>query len=403
MPPMNISNSLHSRHGRFLPRAEHPNRREVLALTSYTPEQRTYPFMTEMDWQPLSVTHLLLCDWDMPCLLLSFCTNVTDLTFTFSRPADYGCSYYFVEDLRLQRLSTNIGHLLDNFLLGSFTDPAFSRITHLILFDDVPPSCDELVKLPSLTHLCLSHKTPIPALSDILSNLPHLRMLLTQWQKLEEIQPEDFCKTAEFTIRDVRFVMIETYEGVYEWELVAYGRPDDMWERARRFIAAKIAGEIEGDVFWLYAELVDPGSEEEPDSDSNDGEENNGSDHHDSGASSPAADNTELSVHQFFDWLCHNHPTDVARLTSTMDSDLSDTDTPSAAVDTVDAQSDSDGENRGEFDRLDDVTSSSPAGSLSELDEDEDSYFSDFEGQDVDTSPSSVDNSDIGDSGYPDC
>ncbi|KAJ7109019.1 hypothetical protein C8R43DRAFT_183830 [Mycena crocata] len=266
-----------------------PIRYRVLTVTAYTGRAPTYQFLQSRpdeasqhfdprnplcppswDFVRDAARHLCLHDVDYPLPFLDRCDRVVDLSLTIDKPREG--LFIFLEHMRLKRLSTNITNLLEHFTCqwGTLNHLAFSNITHLTLFDKKPPSWKKLAQLPSLTHLCLSDRTEVKAIRNILKHLPNLEMLLTQWQALDEIQPKEYCRAARF--KDPRFVMLETLVWVYEWELMARGRPDDMWDRARVFIDGKARGTISKKRFWLRTQLFDPGEiDDESDSDGEDG------------------------------------------------------------------------------------------------------------------------------------
>ncbi|KAJ7497738.1 hypothetical protein FB451DRAFT_1212577 [Mycena latifolia] len=233
-----------------------PIRYIAVAITPYKKRKPTYWFLKSLPPVFLRdrVRYLCLNDVEYPRGLMRKCSNVTDLSLSPATPA------YFehVEHLKnLQRLSTELGALLGD--CERLHQPLFANITHLSMFEERHSSCtwpwekwQELALLPSLTHLCLEEEITPSLLHGVLANCQTLRIFLNQFRDFERVQPEQYCEAVGVT--DVRYVMLETGERVYEWEISARGG-HDMWDRAQEFIANKERGAIPKSQFWLYADL----------------------------------------------------------------------------------------------------------------------------------------------------
>ncbi|KAJ6494952.1 hypothetical protein DFH09DRAFT_1337493 [Mycena vulgaris] len=310
-----------------------PMQYQTISLTQYTKRQPTFEFLKlkRPGFLRDRVRHLCLDQFEFPRYMLEKCTEVIDLSlrppelkapksttpgcttpefesnasefttleFTIPEPptpesTTQKAQPFITPDfiallgkMSLQRLSTIVRDLLGDFKKHHLDHTAFANITHLAMFDAVK-SCTweewhELEDLPSLTHLCLGDEISLSLLRGVLRNCKTLRVFINLWRDFKEIQPEEYCESVGMS--DARFVMLETGDWVYEWEIGVRGG-QDMWDRAQKFIADKERGAIHKSEFWLYgglweAELdPDPPSESEYDSDntiavSNDDSESN--------------------------------------------------------------------------------------------------------------------------------
>lgn len=225
----------------------HPHYRLAVVVTPNTErsDRSTYEAVTSLpaSFAQHAILHLCIDGVDSPRFMLERCRNIINLSLNPAR----GPYFPFLEVMRLQRLATHIRNLLEDFTWEPLTHAVFANITHLTMFDDVSrctwADWRDLQELPSLTHLCLNGEIAHSMLHGVLRRCRRLQILVNQWRDLEEIQPQDYCAAAG--VADERFVMLETGEWVYEWELSARGI-FDMWDQAKAFIAGKRNGAIPG-------------------------------------------------------------------------------------------------------------------------------------------------------------
>ncbi|KAJ7142292.1 hypothetical protein C8R44DRAFT_865645 [Mycena epipterygia] len=224
----------------------------AVALTAYSERKPTYSHLRSLPDLFLRerVKHLCLHEVNHTRGMLDTCCDIVDLSLNCASPA----LFPFLEPMSLKRLSTHIGDLLDDFTYETLSHSVFTNITHLTLFDRLYVGTwdewQDLVAIPALTHLCLSDEVSRSILHGVLEHCTALHLLVNQWRDLAEIQPEEYCAVAGVT--DPRFVMLETGDWVYEWELSARGCVD-MWDRASAFVADKKRGVIPESQFWLYS------------------------------------------------------------------------------------------------------------------------------------------------------
>jgi hypothetical protein len=138
-----------------------------------------------------------------------------------------------------------------------FTEPLFSRVTHLTLLrssDIYAERWDQwscLAALSALTHLCLTANLSSLIVPQLLAECPRLRAVVTTW--LGRTPPRVLLNAFSdmVTAPDARVVVTNVpyfYEG---WEKGAWSG-DDLWARVDDFIARKRRGEIEGMFFFLF-------------------------------------------------------------------------------------------------------------------------------------------------------
>lgn len=217
----------------------------AVALTAYSKHTPTYSHLRSLPDLFLRerVQHLCLHDVTHARGMLDTCCDIVDLSLNCASPA----LFPFLEPMSLRCLSTHIGDLLDDFTYETPSHSVFANITHLTLFDRICVSTwdewQDLSALPALTHLCLSDEVSRSILHGVLEHCPALHLLINQWRDRAEIQPEEYCAVVGVT--DLRFVMLETGDWVYEWELSARGCVA-IWDRASAFVADKKRGVITG-------------------------------------------------------------------------------------------------------------------------------------------------------------
>ncbi|KAJ7453264.1 hypothetical protein B0H11DRAFT_2071639 [Mycena galericulata] len=104
--------------------------------------------------------------------------------------------------------------------------------------------------LPALTHLCLNNSVPDQILHALLSDCPHLHLLVTLWYFL-------IARTAprDPPVSDPRFVVGSYKDFEDEWTAGAHGAPD-FWTLAEEFVARKRSGAIPG----VYCNPIPPRS-----------------------------------------------------------------------------------------------------------------------------------------------
>ncbi|KAJ7693439.1 hypothetical protein B0H17DRAFT_1060183 [Mycena rosella] len=235
---------------------------KVVALTPYTQRWPRYWPLWSMSPGFLrnTVRHLCLHKIEYPVGgMLYTCTEVVDLSLRPKArpPNDRGPLFFLLlEQMKdLQRLSTDFDILLDGF--ERLTHPIFHNITHLTMFNRIEgygwDKWKDLAVLPSLTHLCMREIITPDMFHGVLDNCQTLKVFVNWFRAaaFDELQPEwlkQYCMNLGVT--DVRFVMLEIQDWVYEWETGAR-KGENFWDRAEAFIAGKKRGAILESLYWV--------------------------------------------------------------------------------------------------------------------------------------------------------
>ncbi|KAJ6529920.1 hypothetical protein DFH09DRAFT_1184893 [Mycena vulgaris] len=170
--------------------------------------------------------------------VLSACTGVDNLWIAYdSEPSDY----YTAVLLGLE----------------SFTHPSFSHLTHLELLnglahddedDDDPAPWVDLTRLAHLTHLSVDAFTVLAVCPYLLDACKCLRALIVLGSR-----PRSLSAKLEVLATDPRSVGMSLDAYRRDWQRgVLHGV--DYWACADVFIAKRISGEVDRDMFWLSDE-----------------------------------------------------------------------------------------------------------------------------------------------------
>ncbi|KAJ7458298.1 hypothetical protein B0H11DRAFT_2061645 [Mycena galericulata] len=152
-------------------------------------------------------------------------------------------------EMDLRRLSLSLEDLFSGREHIDLKHPLFNSITHLHLFDHAASIAAQLSphisSLPALTHLCLNNSVPDQILHALLSDCPHLHLLVTLWYFL-------IARTAprDPPVSDPRFVVGSYKDFEDEWTAGAHGAPD-FWTLAEEFVARKRSGAIPESCYWM--------------------------------------------------------------------------------------------------------------------------------------------------------
>ncbi|KAK6991858.1 hypothetical protein R3P38DRAFT_3227272 [Favolaschia claudopus] len=153
----------------------------------------------------------------------------------------------------LRRLAGNFRGLFAGI---DFTQPIYSSLTHLDIFDggwDLSILVAAVSVLPALTHLCLNTQYWDRVKEDssgVFVGCPTLEVLLFQWSMVTTMGMDEYESNKEPRILDVRIV-IGVYDDYFdEWEADARGSLS-FWAEADSFVSKKRKGEIEGQLALL--------------------------------------------------------------------------------------------------------------------------------------------------------
>ncbi|KAJ7153888.1 hypothetical protein C8R43DRAFT_443025 [Mycena crocata] len=217
---------------------------------------------TAATWRPpgflaAAVRHLFLdahCPWSLTEArdFLKLCPNVMNLAMTgsFSDPS----LLPILAGMRLQRLSVCLDHLFGTVERIDLKHPVLSSLTHLDIFDGVPPGVELLFAhipmLPTLTHLsCDSDvlRSGDDIVETLLTNSPHLELVIILWPAW---QMDEYNAERNPHVYDVRFVIGVYHDYWDDWEAGARGG-SNIWSVADAFVAQKRSGGIEDSRYWL--------------------------------------------------------------------------------------------------------------------------------------------------------
>ncbi|KAJ6514162.1 hypothetical protein DFH09DRAFT_1288168 [Mycena vulgaris] len=178
-----------------------------------------------------------------------------------------------VEGISLRHLYCDFQELCAFFIgLESFTQPFFSNLTHLELFnglsingllDEDHAKWDGLIALVHLTHLAFDTNHILPICPHLLRGCKSLCALI-----IVHYSATDFpLMQLESVARDPRFVAMSVTSYISDWQRGALGG-SDYWARADQFITKRISGEIERSVYCLEEDSDDSDDSDASDEDS---------------------------------------------------------------------------------------------------------------------------------------
>ncbi|KAF7299938.1 hypothetical protein HMN09_01001500 [Mycena chlorophos] len=199
--------------------------------------------------------------------LLVKCTELRNITFY--PPDDHPRAFLPALDgmNALGKLSTELGALFDNSIASiDLSRSGFARITHLMLFDDLPSVsaadaehlAGQLTLLPELTHLALAGGVEQHLLLTILAALSdeRLRVLVNRRTDTRRRSVQMLYEDELSGVTDVRFVIMPFGLWVREWEQAARGMKDEFWVEAEGFVEDKRKRRIPADQFWTDASMT---------------------------------------------------------------------------------------------------------------------------------------------------
>ena len=171
--------------------------------------------------------------------VLELCPEVEDLALWVGKQNKSHLS--LIQRLPLRCFSADLSDWSANDLQG----PAFSNLTHLDVIELAESDdCERwniVTSLPKLTHLSLNCIVGLPVLRYLLSQCPHLCLLIM----LELYGTDDtWAKSSEgyITIDDPRLVLINCYDQMNQvmgdWVENAHGR-FGLWDFSERFVEAR--------------------------------------------------------------------------------------------------------------------------------------------------------------------
>ncbi|KAJ7446371.1 hypothetical protein FB451DRAFT_1291982 [Mycena latifolia] len=157
-------------------------------------------------------------------------------------------------ELPLRRLSTDLYCLFGAYESIDLTQSLFASITHLQIYDAIYEDDTRIIAhlpaLPALTHLRLSENVPWRHIETLLTECPHLELLISLFPRMKA--PWAVQHAHMSPIHDPRFV-ITVYRNLPEtWE--AYRSLQNAWSLAEDFVSARRSGSIHPRRCWLNPE-----------------------------------------------------------------------------------------------------------------------------------------------------
>ncbi|KAF8965533.1 hypothetical protein BDZ97DRAFT_1811166 [Flammula alnicola] len=203
-------------------------------LSKIYPAKRGDPSKPDLTYYGPFVKHIIL-GGDMKAekisMFFSSCPNLIDVAlWSHCRTKAF---LGFFDDMKLERLSTNISTLDPE----DFQTSALSNITHLDItkFGSGWPRWKDLTVLPRLTHLAINEVVDVDIIRRLLHHCKQLQILLL-------VEVGTAWNMGDIFISDPRLVMMKLCRYVVEdWRDSALGK-ENMWSWAEEISLAKQRG-----------------------------------------------------------------------------------------------------------------------------------------------------------------